>query len=118
MEEEPPTKAARAAEFYRHLQAAPVASNFAEAYDQVCELLNQVEDEFTSIPFDPSRWKTDGRMYPPQRDRMSVDPLRQNVFVFESRRHRTRIGINGAIEIIDSRDQIVFAKIGSDGQPL
>lgn len=58
------TKQERLAEFLRRLMAAPAASSFDEAYRQLCDILNAVEDELTSIPFDPANWQTDGRMYP------------------------------------------------------
>ena len=61
------TKRERIEVFLGRLDAAPVASDADEAYRQVCDILNAVEDELTSIPFDPTQWMTDGRMYPPQR---------------------------------------------------
>ena len=62
------TRAERLAEFLRRLSAAPAASSFDEAYRQLGDILNAVEDEMTSIPFDPANWQNDGRMYPPQMD--------------------------------------------------
>jgi hypothetical protein len=49
------TKAQRFAEFLQRLSAAPAASNFDEAYRQLCDILNAVEDEMTTIPCDPTR---------------------------------------------------------------
>jgi hypothetical protein len=37
-------------------------SGFDQAYRQLCDILNAVEDEMTSIPFDPDMWMTDGRI--------------------------------------------------------
>ena len=60
MDSQDATKAERVAEFFQRLGAAPLASNFDEAYRQVCDILNGVENEMTSIPFDPreldERW--------------------------------------------------------------
>lgn len=48
------TKGERFVEFLKRLGDAPHASSFEEAYGQLCELLNAVEDEMTSTPFDPT----------------------------------------------------------------
>ena len=62
-----PAKAERFAEFLRRLRAAPAASSFTEAFRQLGDILNAVEDELTSIPYDPANWQNDGRMYPRSR---------------------------------------------------
>ena len=49
-----PAKAGRVAEFLRRLGAAPAASSFTEAFRQLGDILNAVEDELTSIPYDPA----------------------------------------------------------------
>jgi hypothetical protein len=113
MDQPNPPKAERFAEFLRRLGAA---SSFDEAYRLVCDTLDAVEDEMTSIPFDPPNWMVDGRMYPPQMDNMRGVPGRPDVKEFRNRRHFTRIGTNGAVEIKDSRGQPIFAKPGSDGR--
>ncbi len=56
-------KAERFAEFLRRLHAAPAAASFDEAFQQLGDILNTVEDEMTSIPFDPANWQSDSRMY-------------------------------------------------------
>src|SRR3954468_12381911 len=88
------TKAERLAEFRKRLDVAPPASDFDEAYRQLCDILNAVEDEMTSIPFDPANWQNDGRMYPPQMDSLRAVPGRDDVKRFRSKAHSTLIGEN------------------------
>jgi hypothetical protein len=113
-----PSKAERFAEFLRRLGSASPVSNFDEAYSQVCDVLNAVEDNLTQTPFNPSRWMEDGRLYPPQMDNMRDLPGRPKVKQFRNRRHLTLIGRNGAIEIQDLAGRTIFAKTGADGQGI
>lgn len=73
------TKPERLAEFLRRLRMTPAASDFNEAYCQLCDILNAVEDEMTSIPFDMANWQSNGRMYPPLRDSLRAVPGRIDV---------------------------------------
>ena len=113
-----PSKAERFAEFLRRLEAAPLASSFDEAYRQVCDILDSVEDELTTAPFDPPSWNTDGRLYPPQVDNMRDLPGRGDVKQFRNRRHITLIGDNGAVEIRVAQGRSIFAKPGADGRSI
>ena len=79
---------------------------------------NAVEDELTTIPFDPANWRNDGRMYPPQMDGLRAVPGRSDVRRFRSRSHNTLIAINGAIEIRELSDRAIFSKPGADGQTV
>jgi hypothetical protein len=109
------TRRERFAEFLRRLERVPAASSFEEAYRQLGDILNAVEDEMTSTPYDLASWRTDGRLYPPQLDReMSVD--RPGVRQFRSVKHFTLIAVNGAIEIQEVSGQVVLSKAGSDGK--
>jgi hypothetical protein len=112
------TKAERFAEFLRRLEAAPAASGFDEAFWQLGDILNAVEDEMTSIPFDPANWQNDGRMYPPQMDSLRAIPGRSDVRRFRSKAHNTLIGDNGAIEIRDLSGRPILTKPGADGRAL
>lgn len=105
----------RLQEFYRRLTAAPPARNNEEMFVRYCTVLNEVEDELTHIPYDPSAWMTDGRLYPPQKDRM-VRASTGDVTVFRSRGHLTHLGDNGAIEIARVDGTVEFRKAGADGR--
>jgi hypothetical protein len=110
-------KPERFAEFLKRLGSAPAAGTLDEAYGQLCTILNEVEDLLTSIPFNPERWQTDGRMYPPQEDSIREVEGHPRVKRFRSRRHNTYIGANGAIEIRSAPEaEVLFAKPGADGR--
>lgn len=111
-----PTKEERIAEFLRRLEAQPSASSAEEALELISETLNEVEDELTDIPFDPEKWQTDGRLYPPQEDNARDVPGRDDLVCYRNRGHKTYIRSNGAIEIRDLRDQVIVSKQGSDGR--
>jgi hypothetical protein len=114
----PATKSERFAEFLRRLGDAPPASSFDEAYSQLCVILNAVEDEMTSTPFDPASWQTDGRMYPPQSDNMHSVSDRPDLKRFRSKGHIILIGDGGAIEIRERFGPAIFAKPGIDGRAI
>jgi hypothetical protein len=113
------SRAERLEEFFRRLSAAPLASDHDEAMRQVADTLNGVEDEMTSIPYDPTLPLTDGRMYPPQPDSRRAVPDRPDVTRYRSRKHSIRIRDNGAIQIIDqATGAIALDKPGADGQNI
>lgn len=109
----------RLAEFLRRLGSAPSASNHDEAMALITYSLNQVEDEMTSIPYDPTFPLNDGRMYPPLVDSKRSVPGRADLVRYRSRGHSTIIGDGGAIRIIDHRSgRVVFEKPGADGRAI
>ncbi len=111
------SKGERVKEFLRRLAATPPASDHDEAMGQVADILNGVEDELTSIPYDPTFPVNDGRMYPPQPDSKKVVPGRIDLSRYRSKGRSTFIGDNGAIRIIDhGTGRVVFDKPGADGQ--
>jgi hypothetical protein len=102
-------------EFLRRLAVAPAAKTFDEAYSQLCNILNEVEDEMTSIPYDAMNWRTDGRLYPPLLDNIRDVQDRPLVKRFRSRGHNTFIGENGSIEIEVVNTRVtIFSKPGDD----
>ncbi len=113
------SKEDRLEEFLRRLGYAPAAKMFDEAYSQICNILNEVENEMTSISYQPENWQSDGRLYPPQIDNMRAVPGRDKVKRFRSLGHNTFIGENGSIEIqaIES-NVIIFSKPGEDGKKV
>jgi hypothetical protein len=109
----------RVKEFLRRLAAAAPASDHDEAMGQVANILNEVEDEMTSIPYDPTFPLNDGRMYPPQTDSKKIVPGRTDVTRYRSKGHSTLIGDQGAIRIIDhDSEEVVLDKPGADGRTI
>jgi hypothetical protein len=110
------SKAERFGEFLRRVASAAAVTTYDQAYKLICTTLNQVEDEMTSIPYNPSNWMTDGRMYPPQADSVRLDKEYPCVKRLRSLRHNTYIGENGSIEIRTIDGDVICAKPGADGQ--
>lgn len=112
----PYTRSERFAEFLRRLgEASPVSSSEA-ALNIIAVTLNAVEDEMTTIRFDPGAWQTDGRMYPPQPDARREVPGNPEVLRYRSRAHNTYIRCNGAFEIRTMAGEVLISRFGLDGQ--
>ena len=101
----------------RLARAEPSASA-DDAYASVVRTLNEVEDEFSGTPFDPSHWKADGRLYPPQEDNKRLVLGHPDVTRYRTVAHNVFIGANGAIEIQTVRGTVLFEKPGADGRSL
>lgn len=112
------SKSERFREFLSRLQESPPASSHDEAFTLLSDTLNQVEDEFTDIPFQPDQWQTDGRMYPPEEDNAREVERRADVIRYRHKAHNTFIRDNGAIEIRDVNGELLFEKPGSDGRSV
>lgn len=110
------SKDERFTEFLKRLAEAPPVGTSDEAFKLLSDTLNEAEDELTDIPFNPETWQTDGRMYPPQEDSARDVPSRDDLLRYRSKAHSTYIRANGAIEIRDSADALIFAKNGMDGK--
>lgn len=106
---------------FERLMQAPAAASHDQAFVLLASTLNGVEDEMSGVPFAPHAWMTDGRMYPPLVDSL-VAPTPESAGRFheyKNRRHRTIIGLNGAIRIIAGRDKSVeLDKPGRDGRTV
>ena len=61
-------KKERFQEFIKRLEETESVSSSEEAFEMLANTINGVENEFSNIPYFPSQWMNDGRMYPPQLD--------------------------------------------------
>jgi hypothetical protein len=110
-------KYARLELFYERLQAAPAVSTRQEAYALLCSILDAVEDEFSGVPNNPPSWQSDGRLYPPQQDRVYAVPGFPEVLRYNSFKHDTYIANNGAVEVrIIATNVVQFSKPGANGK--
>ena len=110
-------KDARLEIFYARLQEAAAAQTHDEAYALLCDTLNAVEDEFSGAPNNPVNWRTDGRLYPPQKDRVYAVSGFPEVLRYNSFKHDTYIASNGAIEVkLISSGDVQFSKLGANGK--
>lgn len=107
----------RFALFIAAMNTHPKASNFSEIRNQLADTLNLIEDQFSGVPFSPSTWLTDGRMYPPLDDSMRDVEGRPDVKRFRSKAHNTYLAENGAIRIeVAGNREVVLDKPGQDGR--
>lgn len=109
-------KSIRLEEFAARLRAAPPAATAEEALTQLSDILNEVEDEMTSIPYNLAEWRTDGRLYPPQDDSRHSVPGHPRVVRYRSKEDNTFIGANGSIEIQRVDKSVRVDKAGADGR--
>lgn len=108
------TKAERLAEFFRRLATSEPGATEQGALDLLSAVLIQVENELTSIPFDPSYPLNDGRMYPPMADARRPVRDRADLARYRSRNHNTFISSTGAIRVEDLSGTCLFEKPGKD----
>lgn len=103
-------------EFVNRLDKAPNARSHDAAFDLLTSTLNEVEDEFTDIPYRPEYWQTDGRMYPPEEDSARAVEGRPDVVRYRHKGHNTFIRDNGAIVVREITGQVRVEKPGADGR--
>ncbi len=109
------SKAARLTEFYDRFQSAPPCANATDALQQLCAILNAVEDEFSGVANQPDNHRSDGRMYPPQDDAAREVDGRSELTRYRSRAHNTYISSDGAVLIMTTSNKVLFSKPGSSG---
>lgn len=111
-------KRERLKKFIDKLSEETPARNEEEALELVSKTLNDIEDEYTTIPYDSESWMDDGRMYPPQMDARRKTE-NSKIVRYRNKGHNTYIGTNGSIRIEDIRkNQILLDKPGSDGKHI
>lgn len=91
------------AELYRRLDASPAPGSADEAFGLVCRTLEEVEDALSGVSkasSPPPLGLDDGRMYPPQADRIVRDAGGR--ISAKTRFHRLICESDGRIEIINS----------------
>ncbi len=111
------SKDERVAIFLKRLRKARAVATSAAAYTLVCETLNEVEDEYSGVAYNPSAWLDDGRRYPAQEDQAQA--LSGGVTIYRHRGHKTYLADNGAIVIWDIfQEAIVFSKRGKNGKKV
>lgn len=108
------TKNERTQIFLDRLREAGPAETLDEACELIAATLNAVEDEFTDVAYDPGRWSSDGRLYPPQDDSRRIETTDPLVVRFRNRSHLTFVGENGAI-LITKGSEPCLDKPGLDG---
>lgn len=111
-------KAERLQEIFRRLAKAPAAGTFEEMRVQLSNIMNDVEDQLTDIPFDPTAWQNDGRMYPVQDDNVFDVEGHPRVTLLRARKNQIYIGDNGSIEIQNASGAVQFGKPGVDGRSV
>ena len=108
--------------FYRRMGASEPAARHDEAMAMLASALNDVEDEFSGVPFDEERAGTDGRMYPPSERYRNLSFSRPGIHCYFQTAHATFVSENGAIEIRPRRGRdlgtILFEKQGNDGRKV
>jgi hypothetical protein len=88
-------------EVYRRLRALPHAENADAALRQLCDTLEQVEDEWSGVAKKsppPAPAEFDGRMYCPLED--FVTRLEDGGILALTRAHRIEIAANGVMRIV------------------
>jgi hypothetical protein len=108
----------RFALFVNRLMAAPCARSAEEAYLLLGNTLNALEDELSGIPLDPSKWASDGRMYPPQSDNARDVAGRPELTRYRSLAHNTYISESGAIRIEKINRDLVLSKPACNGNEV
>jgi hypothetical protein len=113
------TKGERIVELVRRLEASPAAGNAHDALRLVTTILEEIEDQHSGIPNDPSSPMADERIWPPiTKYHFSIDS-HPDLDGYRQRGHETIIGANGAIFIRTRRDaRVILDKAGQDGRKV
>ncbi len=96
----PLSREERLREYFRRLGGQPASQTAEEALNRIVRTLDEVEDAHSGIPKSeppPPMNMSDGRMYPPQADRIIRN--RDGTITTRTRGHDIFIGSNGSITI-------------------
>jgi hypothetical protein len=108
----------RLALFVSTLEQAPAAFDGMSARKLVDIMLNGVEDAHSGLPYEPDKWMTHDRIYPPQDDQKQINAI-AGATLYHARRHSVWFGDNGSIRIEvrmgPDRGLILLDKPGADG---
>jgi hypothetical protein len=102
--------------FLERLEAERPTGSSDQALAFLAKHLNAVENEFSEVAYRPERWRTDGRMYPPQEDSRVRCAERPSLRKYRNKGHYNFIGINGSIRIETLDGKILLDKRGEDGR--
>jgi hypothetical protein len=112
------TKRERLQLIQERLEKAPCASTHDEAFTMLANIVNEVENEHSGVPYDPTAWMADGRIYPPQLDSKRACQV-QFACRYRTKGHHVFIGDHGAVVFQSvATMRIEFSKPGWDGQEL
>jgi hypothetical protein len=107
---------------YNRLDNEQPAANHDEALTLIARVLNEVEDEFSGVPYNPDEPGTDGRMYPPNTRFRYKNWERPGIHCYRQVAHATFIAENGALEIRSRSGtelgNILYEKPGKDGKKV
>lgn len=113
------TKGERVAELVRRLEASPPAAGADEALDLVTSVLDEIEDQHSGVPNDPTSPMADERIWPPIARYHFEIQGRPDLDGYRQKGHETIIGANGAIRIRTRRDvKVILDKPGRDGRKV
>lgn len=102
---------------YHRLNALPPARTADEAFRQLADTLDQVEDEHSGVERDPNPGlKFDGRMYPPRED--FTDRLPDGGLRATTKGNLIEISPGGTTDIYSRHtNNLVYRRPGIDAQP-
>lgn len=106
------TRRERLQELYRRLGSTPKLSSPEVAFRELCEMLDQVEDEFSGVPkfaSIPAPSMDDGRMYRPLKDHVARSA--DGSILALTRGHRIEIASDASLRIVNKvTGQVEFEK--------
>jgi len=113
------TKAERVAELIRRLEVSPAVGNAEDALRLVTTVLEEIEDQHSGVPNDPSSPMADERIWPPITKYHFAIEGRPDLDGYRQKGHETILGANGAIFIRTRKNaKVILNKAGQDGRKV